>query len=141
MRRYVAAGRGGRWTRGVDALVGASRDHVLIYVDGPTQVPGVGVLDRGYHRLEVVRDGTGFTTCGDPIPDLASYGPATSEVLIVISRLHGNIVDMDCDFGGAEYDICPPPPTWSRTVRGRGTPRIGASPGHTARGRIEPGAD
>ena len=108
---YIDLEDNGHFDPGVDAPVGASRDHLLLYVDGETEVPSLGTLPRGYHPLAIERGPPkAQTQCGDPVPDFVSYTLADDPIAVVVTLLHTALVDIDCDLSGAEYDVCPPPP-------------------------------
>ncbi len=108
---YVDIEGDGRFDPGVDAPVGSSRDHLLLYVDGETAMPGLGTLARGFHLLAIERDAnSGRTLCGARVPELINYERTDGPVVMVVDLLHSTIVDIDCDLGGAEYELCPPPP-------------------------------
>ena len=107
---YIDAEDDGHFDPGVDAPVGASRDHMLLYVDGETEVTGLGTLPRGYHTLAIERAGPGQTKCGEPVEDFLSYTLSEETPVVFVMLLHWALADIDCDMSGSEYDVCPPPP-------------------------------
>lgn len=110
---YIDAEHNQRWDRGLDNLVGAAAEHLLLWTDGQAELAGLGRLSRGYHALAIDRaTPSGQPTCGTPVPGFVSYSLSSSEEIVVltIATVDSSLVDTNCNAQADEYDVCPPPP-------------------------------
>lgn len=114
---YLDLDGDGIWDRGLEDLVGAANDSVVIYAPDGLGSGRYGVLAPGFHLL---RRSAGAAACDAPFTAVA---PSDMTIVVDMRFPTAALADVDCDGAPVEWSgTCPSPATVWSLCRGTSPP-------------------
>lgn len=104
---YVDSDDDGRWSPGIDRLVGGAREAAVLYTPDGASSAYFGERAAGFHRVRVQ---AGSDPCfAAPHATLHSDGEPTLTLRLEPTNPATALLDIDCDGHHREWDVCPAP--------------------------------